>query len=226
MDQGSISGITLKNMPVQGFSIQSDGITVDSVTIDNSAGTSKGHNTDAFDIGSSDGVTISNSNINNQDDCIAINSGTNINISGLTCNGGHGISVGSVGGRSDNTVANVAVKNCKVTNSQNGLRIKTVYDATGDVSNITWSDVQLSGITNYGIVIEQDYQNGSPTGTPTNGVSLKGVSANGVTGSVASGAKEVYVLCGTGCADFSFSGVDITGGSKGSVSGVTISGYS
>ena len=33
-------------------------------------------NTDAFDIGSSTGVTITGAVINNQDDCLAINSGT------------------------------------------------------------------------------------------------------------------------------------------------------
>ena len=227
LDQSQIKGITLRNMPVQGFSIESNGLAIDGVTIDNKAGDAGGgHNTDAFDIGSSDGVTISNSAVANQDDCVAINSGSNINVSGVTCSGGHGISVGSVGGRSDNTVANVAVSNCTVADSQNGLRVKTVYDATGDVSNVTWSDVTLSGITNYGIVIEQDYENGSPTGKASNGVTVKGVTATGVTGSVASGAKEVYVLCGTQWTDFSFNGVDITGGSKGSVSGVAIAGYS
>lgn len=227
LDQGKISGITLKNTPVQGFSIQSDGITIDSVTIDDAAGASGGgHNTDAFDIGSSNGVTITNTNVNNQDDCVAINSGTNINISGLTCNGGHGISVGSIGGRSDNTVQNVNVKDSTVSNSQNGLRIKTVYDATGDVSNITWSGIKLSGITNYGIVIEQDYENGSPTGTASNGVTLAGVTATDVTGTVTGNAQEVYVLCGTQCSDFKFNGVSITGGKKGSVSGVSIAGYS
>jgi hypothetical protein len=35
-----------------------------------------GHNTDAFDIGDSTGVTISGANVKNQDDCLAINSGT------------------------------------------------------------------------------------------------------------------------------------------------------
>ena len=50
-----------------------------------------------------------------------------------------------------------------------GVRIKTVYGATGSVSGVTYKDITLSGITKYGVVIEQDYENGSPTGTPTNG---------------------------------------------------------
>ena len=36
-----------------------------------------------------------------------------------------------------------------------GVRIKTVYDATGSVSDVTYKDITLSGITKYGIVIEQ-----------------------------------------------------------------------
>ena len=35
------------------------------------------------------------------------------------------------------------------------------------VKNITYSNNQLSGITKYGIVFEHDYENGSPTCTPT-----------------------------------------------------------
>jgi len=36
---------------------------------------------------------IMSSNIHNQDDCLAINKGTNIVFKGNTCNGGHGISI-------------------------------------------------------------------------------------------------------------------------------------
>jgi polygalacturonase len=47
-------------------------LTVDSITMNNKNGVSQGHNTDAFDVGSSTGVTISNANILNQDDCLAM----------------------------------------------------------------------------------------------------------------------------------------------------------
>jgi hypothetical protein len=48
------------------------------VTIDNSDGDvdEGGHNTDAFDVGSSTGITISGATVYNQDDCLAVNSGT------------------------------------------------------------------------------------------------------------------------------------------------------
>lgn len=37
----------------------------------------------------------------------------------------------------------------------NAVRIKTVYEATGTVSDVTYSNIEFSGITEYGIVIEQ-----------------------------------------------------------------------
>jgi len=112
-------------------------------------------------------------------------------MTGAYCSGGHGISIGSVGGRDDNTVDTVTITNSQIVNSQNGVRIKTVSGATGAVKGVTYSGITLKNITKYGIVIEQDYENGSPTGTPTSGVPITGLTVKGVTGTVASGAQEV-----------------------------------
>lgn len=77
MKSSSITGLTIKNSPVQVFSIDgSTDLSLTSITIDNSAGDSGGaHNTDAFDIGDSTGITITGANVQNQDDCLAVNSG-------------------------------------------------------------------------------------------------------------------------------------------------------
>ena len=121
--------------------------------------------------------------------------------------------MGSVGGRSDNTVSGVTFESSTVSDSQNGVRIKTVYDATGTVSGVTYKDITLSGITKYGIVIEQDYENGSPTGTPTTGVPITDLTIDGVTGTVSSSGTDIYILCGSGsCSDWTWEDVDITGG--------------
>jgi polygalacturonase len=220
MKSSHINNLNVKNTPVQGFSINgATDLTLDHITIDNSAGdvTNGGHNTDAFDVGSSTGVTISNANVKNQDDCLAVNSGTDITFTGGTCSGGHGISIGSVGGRSDNVVKNVKILSSSVSNSDNGVRIKTVSGATGSVSGVTYKDIKLSNIAKYGIVIEQDYENGSPTGTPTNGVPITGLTIQGVTGTVASKGVEVYILCAKGaCSNWTWSGNSITGGTKSS----------
>lgn len=216
LTDSTIKGLNIKNTPVQGFSINgAKNLNVIDITIDNTDGDVEdgGHNTDAFDVGSSTGVYISGANIKNQDDCLAVNSGTDISFTGATCSGGHGISIGSVGGRDDNDVANVYIADSTVTNSDNGIRIKTVSGETGSVKNVTYSNIKLSSINKYGIVIEQDYENGSPTGTPTSGVPITELTVDGVTGTVGDDAEEVYILCAS-CSDWKWSGVDITGGEK------------
>lgn len=71
---------------------------------------------------------------------------------------------------------------------------------------MTYSDISFSGQTSYGIVIEQDYENGDPTGTPTNGVAISGLTLSNVKGTVASGATNIYILCGSGsCTDWTVS---------------------
>jgi len=218
MTSSSITGLNVKNTPVQGFSINGvTKLTLDSITIDNSAGdgTNGGHNTDAFDVGSSTGVYITNANIKNQDDCLAINSGTDVRFTGGTCSGGHGISIGSVGGRSDNTVKNVIISDSTITNSDNGVRIKTIAGATGSVSGVTYKNINLQNIAKYGVVIQQDYQNGSPTGKPTTGVPITDITIQDVKGTVTSSGTEVYILCGKGsCSNWTWSGNDVTGGKK------------
>ncbi|CAG7935386.1 unnamed protein product [Penicillium nalgiovense] len=214
LTDSSITGLNVKNTPVQAFSVQGDNVVLDHITIDNTDGdTNGGHNTDAFDVGDSTYITISNANIKNQDDCLAVNSGENIVFTGGYCSGGHGISIGSVGFRDNNTVKNVTISDSTVTNSDNGVRVKTIYKATGEVSDVTFSNIELSNIAKYGIVIEQDYENGSPTGKPTTGVPITGLTVEKVTGSVESKATPVFILCGDGsCSDWTWSGNDISGG--------------
>jgi polygalacturonase len=76
-NSSSITGITVKNTPVQAFSIDgSNDLTLSQITIDNSDGNSNGgHNTDGFDIAQCTDLTITDAVVYNQDDCVAIDSG-------------------------------------------------------------------------------------------------------------------------------------------------------
>ncbi|PYI02723.1 polygalacturonase precursor [Aspergillus sclerotiicarbonarius CBS 121057] len=218
LDSSSITGLSVKNTPLMAFSIEADGITLTDITINNADGdTQGGHNTDGFDVGNSVGVNIINPTVHNQDDCLAINSGENIWFTGGTCIGGHGLSIGSVGGRSDNVVKNVTIEHSTVSDSENGVRIKTIAGDTGSVSEVTFSNIQLSTISDYGVVIQQDYEDGKPTGKPTNGIKITDIKLESVTGSVDSKATEIYLLCGSGsCTDWTWDEVKITGGKKSS----------
>ncbi|SJL13829.1 uncharacterized protein ARMOST_17277 [Armillaria ostoyae] len=214
------------NSPAQAISIgNSDGLTFDSITVDNSAGdtNSLGHNTDGFDV-SADDVTIKNSVVKNQDDCIAINSGSNIVFQNNQCSGGHGISVGSIS--TGKTVTDVTISGNTVTNSMYGLRIKVKAEATSaKVSGITNT---ISGITKYGVLISQSYPDDA--GTPGTGGPISGVSFTGSATTVKVGdkAKRLTVDCGNCSGKWDFSKLTVTGGSAGTIasSSATISGGS
>lgn len=72
----------------------------------------------------------------------------------------------------------------------------------------------LTPISSYAIDVQQDYENGSPTGDPTTGITVTGITFENIVGSVQSDAYEYYILCGStsSCSDFTWSGIDITGG--------------
>ncbi|KAF8918117.1 endopolygalacturonase 1 precursor [Mucidula mucida] len=197
------------------------------VTIDDTAGNTLnddgdklGHNTDCFDVSATD-VTITGCKCYNQDDCLAVNSGSNIVFSDNFCSGGHGISIGSIA--SGKTVSGVTISGNTVVESTNGLRIKTVYEATdGSVSNITYADNNVEA-SDYGVIIEQDYENGSPTGTPTNGIKISDITFKGTNTVKATedDTLEVYVLCGDGSCTgtWDWSGLSVSGGEAGSITG-------
>lgn len=215
MQNSNIQGLQVYNTPVQAFSILSDHLTLSNILIDNRAGdkTNGGHNTDAFDVGSSTYITIDKAYVYNQDDCLAINSGDHITFQNGYCSGGHGLSIGSVGGRSLNTVTNVNILNSQVVNSDNGIRIKTVSGATGLVSGVKFQNINLSNIAKYGIDVQQDYLNGGPTGSPTNGVKITDITFNNIHGFVKSSGTNAYLLCGSGsCSNWTWSQINVKGG--------------
>nr|AMD09886.1 endopolygalacturonase [Mesosa myops] len=212
LHNSKISNLNIKNSPVHVFVIKGcDGLTIDNVLIDDKDGdTGGGHNTDAFDISSSTNVVIKGSTVYNQDDCLAVKSGKGYVFTDNFCSGGHGISIGSVG---NTAVESVQMTNSHVENSANGIRIKTVYGAVGSVKDITFENISLKDITGYGIIIEGDYENGGPTGTPTDGCPITELTVKNITGTVKESAANVYVLV-EGASDWHFSGIGVTGGKK------------
>ena len=212
-----VNDLYVLNTPVQAFSVDdASSLGIIGVTIDNSAGNtdSLAANTDGFDVGDSLSVTIEDAIVYNQDDCVAINSVNGLTFTGGYCSGGHGLSVGSVGGRSDNTVENVVFESSTVIDSANGVRVKTTVDDTGLVYDVTYEDITLSGITKYGIIIEQNYDGGDlKGGTPTTGIPIEYLTLNGVTGTVDSSGYNIVIVCGDGsCTDWTWEDVDVTGG--------------
>ncbi|XP_028780399.1 probable polygalacturonase At3g15720 [Neltuma alba] len=114
-------------------------------------------NTDGLGISESSHVTIRDSTMEVGDDCVAINGGSYMNISGIFCGPGHGISIGSLGsGGSYGAVEEVHVRNCTFTRSSNGARIKTWEGGFGYVRKVTFEDILLKDVQ-YPVLIDQHY---------------------------------------------------------------------
>ncbi|KAF8745369.1 Glycosyl hydrolases family 28, partial [Rhizoctonia solani] len=233
---GTVENFKVLNSPAQVFSMGNDAaLTVSKITIDNSAGNSANslsggkpaaHNTDGFDVSTSD-VTIQDSIITNQDDCLAINKGSNIIFQNNKCTGGHGISIGSVA--SGSTVSNIHITGNTITNNVQALRIKTDADATsGSVSGVIYSGNTATGCTEYGVIIDQSYPD--TLGTPKGGVKISGITFTGTnTIAVASSAKgEVEVNCAKGgcTGTWNWAGLKVSGGtSAGSIANADITNF-
>ncbi|XP_018324488.1 polygalacturonase-like [Agrilus planipennis] len=212
-----VKGLNVKNSPKHCFRINySEHVILTDITYDNIDGdTQGGHNTDGFGISNSKNVTITNCIVFNQDDCFAIISGSGHVFTNNFCYGGHGISIGSVGGRDNNVVENIFIKNNTVVNSENGIRIKTNYNTTGIVTNVTYEDITIENITDYGFLIRGDYLNGGPTGEPTRGFELSHLTFRNIRGTVQSGGTNVYVLLSNGVAsNWTVENIKIVGGLK------------
>lgn len=108
-----------------------------------------GHNTDGFDLSGSTGITVKNSVVKNQDDCVAVNQGSDYYFQNLTCSGGHGLSLSvgqSTSSGSANQLSNVTFIDSSVSNSANGIHVKTHSDAgTGYIKDVTYDNIELSG---------------------------------------------------------------------------------
>jgi polygalacturonase len=221
VDNSHLSAFTIKNSPYRTFSVlSSTSTTVSGLTLDSSAGNGLAKNTDGFDLSRNSHVTITGCKIFNQDDCLAMQSSTNTIFSGNTCSGGHGISIGSLGGAaldSSDTVNGLTVYNNKIINSVNGIRIKTIEGLQGLVANANYTSNTLTNVKN-AIVIHSDYSKskGGYTGSATSKVAIKDIIINGLTGS----ATNVYDIKANPSvvSNWKFSGVAVSG-KKGSCSG-------
>ncbi|KAK1367397.1 Exopolygalacturonase [Heracleum sosnowskyi] len=175
VNQSLVQNITLLNSKgVQMKIEESENITINNITITAPADSP---NTDGIHTGNINYVNILDSNIGTGDDCISIGPGTtNINITRVNCGPGHGISIGSIGKNpSDQNVEGVNVQNCKMSSTQNGVRIKT-WNSTYQVSvaDVTFQDITMDKAQNP-IIIDQQYCGGGHDCTGSSHVQVKDV---------------------------------------------------
>ncbi|GFQ08657.1 polygalacturonase at1g48100, partial [Phtheirospermum japonicum] len=121
----TVTGLTIQNSQQAHLKFDNcEEVEVYEITI-NSPGNSP--NTDGIHVQNSQQVSIHDNKIGCGDDCISIQTGSSrINITDVTCGPSHGISIGGLGKDSTTAcVSDVTVSDCTITESDNGVRIKT-----------------------------------------------------------------------------------------------------
>ncbi|KAF8180802.1 glycoside hydrolase [Mycena galopus ATCC 62051] len=231
---GTFENVQVLNSPQRAVAINTNGLTVSGVTVNNAAGAASnslsngkpaGANTDV-------GVLLALTSIST-DDCLAINRGSNITFTGNSCTGGHGISISNISAGFNHN-QQVRPYLCHVIyltlyRSGNALRIKTDATATGStVSNVVYSGNKATGTTGFGVLIDQSYP--AVLGTPGTGVVISDISFTGTnTIAVGSTGHRVEVNCGStsSCTGtWNFAGLTATGGTGSTVKNAPVTGGS
>ncbi|KAH7925795.1 glycoside hydrolase family 28 protein [Leucogyrophana mollusca] len=228
-----IEGLTEIGSPFwNNFVYQSTNITYRNINISTTSYSSNPTaNSDGWDIYRSSYITIEDSTINNDDDCVSFKPNTtNVIVNNLHCNGSHGISVGSLGQYAGETdiVANIFANNIVMANAQNGARIKvfggspdansTAGGGTGYVQasycsdNITFQNFQVMNVDNP-IYLNQCYDTDAdvcaeyPSKLTISDVHY--INING-TSSGAEGSVVVDLECSTECQDITATNIHLT----------------
>ncbi|EIE81307.1 hypothetical protein G6F46_000475 [Rhizopus delemar] len=175
-------------------------------------------NTDALDLYHSSGITFRDSMLTIGDDCVAIKEDVEkVIVSNVTCRGGHGYSIGSlgIGGRKD-YVKHVNFRNSTCIDCENGVRVKTWAGGKGIVEDINYNDIILQNVDNPILVTTHycdpnviEYCNGNDD----NSLNISSIHFKDITGTASAlGNPIVNVNCSieSPCSDITFSGIDIT----------------
>ncbi|XP_060518427.1 uncharacterized protein LOC132697152 [Cylas formicarius] len=200
-------GLKLKNCPQRCVSInRSRNSVFGNFVIDNAEGVGTG-------------LTIKDTIVTNQDDCVAINAGKdNVLVDNLQCIGSHGFDIVSGQGKEeDNHIRNITFQNSVLIGGMVGLSMLSVIEGVkGEVSNIIYNNIKIQGPSDYAIMFHQDFSNaiGGSTGVPVGTVVFKDITLNNVSGYVEGQySAKVCLRCALGyCNNINFNGVDLSGG--------------
>ncbi|KAF6211579.1 hypothetical protein GE061_012092 [Apolygus lucorum] len=193
LENSLVNGLYLKNAPAWGFAVNGcNDVVFSNINVDNKDGHTKGAlNTDGFGVAASRNVKIMNSRVNNQDDCLALQSDCDhIYFDNNVCEGGHGIAV--IGGYGNpKPITNIFIRSCEVIKNNIGIR---------DISDT-------------GIMIMGNYYNGGPTGEPNNGCPITDLTINNVRGNVLNNGTNVRIIVADDASNWKWHS-DVQGGKQ------------
>ncbi|XP_021989146.1 probable polygalacturonase At1g80170 isoform X3 [Helianthus annuus] len=197
------NNLVVKNlMIVNGQQMQMAFTTCDTVAVSHVSvfSPASSPNTDGIHISESTNVEIKDTTVRTGDDCISIVSNSSkVQVRRIVCGPGHGISIGSLG-KSDtcDQVYDVSVQGAFLSNTENGLRIKTWQGGSGFVRNVTFEDVWMQNVS-HPIIIDQYYcDSDKPCPNKTSAVNVENISFVNIGGT--SATMEAIVFA---CSDVS-----------------------
>ncbi|XP_042448843.1 polygalacturonase ADPG2-like [Zingiber officinale] len=176
-----ISGLKLINSPMMHISVgKSANVDIRGITI-SSPGDSP--NTDGIHIQQSQHVMVTDSVIGTGDDCVSMSDGAvDVSVNNVACGPGHGISIGSLGiAGTVATASDIYVSNCNLSQTTNGVRIKTWQGGSGFARNISFVNINMNEVRNP-IIIDQYYCPHSSCASKTTAVQVSDVKYLSVTG--------------------------------------------
>ncbi|KAI0347920.1 pectin lyase-like protein [Trametopsis cervina] len=127
-------------------------------------------NTDGFSAGGTN-LLFENNDVRNGDDCLTVGNGAkNVHWRNSYCEGGHGLSIGSLGsGGSVADVENILIEDTVMKNSLYGARFKSWTGGNGFARNVTWRNIAFTNVP-FPIYVTQNYwdQEDGPPPSSTN----------------------------------------------------------
>ncbi|KAF8974151.1 hypothetical protein BGZ46_009727 [Entomortierella lignicola] len=195
----SLVDLTIVGSPIQTYSINGcHDLTLSGLTIDNhkfnlfvkcGPNYSLGYNTDGFDISATNGRGITDLKYTTTITALSSTMAPTL-VSRIAC-------VMAITGsiKAGVVVDGVTISTFIVTNSDNAVRTKAYPNAAGGkVNSVTYTNINISSVRRYGIVIEQDYSNGGPTRTPGGASVISNINLGNIH-STMSREESVQILC-------------------------------
>lgn len=239
----AVHGFNVWQPPLWGFNIMTgSNIEVTNLYVNATAskapyGANWVQNTDGFDTMDVNNCTLSGLTYQGGDDCIAIKPRSyNIAVRNVTCRGGNGIAIGSLGQyEEDSSVVNVTVQDVKVQryneDMHNSAYVKTWigvplpqsgYESaglprgggTGIVRNITFSNFEIEGADS-GPSINQDNGNSGGSATGTSKMEVSEIIYENFSGYLSDATIKKGVVASVVCSklkpchDIAFKGVEL-----------------
>ncbi|XP_066367968.1 probable polygalacturonase At1g80170 [Miscanthus floridulus] len=170
-------------------------------------------NTDGIHLNDTSHVHITDNLISTGDDCVSmVGNCSDVHVKDISCGPGHGISIGSLGkNRTTDMVENVRVDTCLLTNTTNGVRIKSWQGGMGFARDLRFENIVMKNVSNP-IIVDQYYcDQPTPCANQTQAVEVRKVEFANIRGTSAT-AQAISIACSdtVPCRELELANVNLT----------------